>query len=509
MKIACFFIMINVLFGACFSSAQTNDSDLKIESEIQLLLNQVDFDIQQGNYESALEYLAETQRLNSTLTDPYIARSILNSMANIFYNTGQLDQAHRYYSELVGHDEMNKDHELLAVSLFNLGHVNASQENLELAGSNFERSLAISQEIGDESGSAFTLKAMGVNAQAQNDLDSARKQLNASLQGFRTVGDEKQTGTVYRHLGDVALASGDLEAAQLHYQKALPILAYYSFDTALLRAYRGLSQVYELRSDYENAFINYQAYSELLRQQLQQQNRETAQRLQVEFETQHFAEENGRLELMNQDQQMELQHRQVLLKMQYLFIALAAGIALLIGNMWWRSRQYAEELKVLATTDVLTGLLNRRAIIDVGNNEWHRAKRFDHNFSCLLIDIDHFKIINDTYGHAEGDKVLKEVSAAMKSTLRQTDSLGRFGGEEFLMLATENGPQEINVLAERIRTIIESGTYTAIPGKKITISIGVATMKDEDSLDDLIQHADIALYQAKNDGRNQVSVYKK
>ena len=164
-------------------------------------------------------------------------------------------------------------------------------------------------------------------------------------------------------------------------------------------------------------------------------------------------------------------------------------------------------MQSLATTDELTGLYNRRAITAFGMTEWQRVVRFKRPFTCLLMDIDHFKSVNDTLGHAAGDEVLRALSSVMKSCLRQTDMLGRFGGEEYLLLATETNAQQAGILAERILKKIENTTFDNFPGRTITISIGLAQMAGESSFEELVQHADEALYQAKNGGRNQHVLY--
>jgi diguanylate cyclase (GGDEF)-like protein len=274
-----------------------------------------------------------------------------------------------------------------------------------------------------------------------------------------------------------------------------------------MRTYRGLSAAYAKLRDYEKAFVSFRAYTQLLKQQLEQRNQEATQRFQVQFETQKFAASNERLELMNKSQKQELEHRKALLKMQYMVIALAIGVIGLVAILWWRSRQHARKMQLLATTDELTGLLNRRAIMQFGTQEWRRADRFKRPLCCLVFDVDHFKSINDTLGHAAGDQVLKTISKEVKSILRQTDSLGRFGGEEFLLIATETDINQAEALAERIRHEIESIRHEGID-RVITVSIGVAQLTDEASPEELIRHADEALYEAKNNGRNRVVVSK-
>jgi len=476
-------------------------------TDVQTLLKTADAYISKAQYKAALKLLKRAHEVNKTLKDENVKIKLLDSMANVYYNTDQLEQAHRYYSELIALDRVSGNQASLAVSLFNIGHVNASLKQFKEARKNFEESLKISQALGDKSGAASTLKAMGVNAHAQSDLVSARSNLEMSLQIFNEINDTIQVAVVYRHLGDITREEGHYDAAIKHYKAALPVLLQNNSNTPVIRTYRGLSATYEKLGDYKKAFTNYRIYTQLLEQQLAQRNQETIQRFKVQFETQKFAAANERLELKNNSQKKELEHRQALLKMQYVVIALAIGMIGLVAILWRRSRQHAHKMQMLATTDELTGLLNRRAIMQLGAQEWRRANRFKRPFCCLIFDVDHFKRINDTLGHAAGDQVLKTISAVVKSVLRNTDFLGRFGGEEFLLIATETDEKQAVTVAERIRHEIESISHEGVD-QVITVSIGIAQLTDEGSLEALIKHADDALYKAKNNGRNQAVVYK-
>lgn len=479
-----------------------------LEAEVNTLIKLADENIHQAQYEQALESLTRAYEISKTMENKETSNNVLNSIAHVYYNTGQFEQAHRFYGELVALDKASGDKDALAVSLFNLAHVEASLKKYQQAEASFEHSLQISHEIGDKSGIAYTLKAMGVNAQAQTKFAHAETYLNEALQTFESIGDNMQTAAVHRHLGDIDQKENRFKQAIMHYETALPLLADDTFSIILLRTYRGLSSAYEQIQNFKQAYINQRAYTQLLQQQLQQKNNETTQRLQVQFETQQFADANKQLELANQRQQQELQHRQELLQMQLLIIGLAISITVLVIYFWWRSRLHARHMQMLATIDELTGIMNRRAILEYGMYEWQRAKRFKRPICCLVFDIDHFKTINDTWGHATGDTVLKTLATVVKGSLRKTDAFGRIGGEEFLLIATETEAQQAEVLAERIRLEIEATTYEGISGRNITVSIGIAPMTDEKSLEELIAHADEALYTAKDQGRNRVITYQ-
>ncbi len=167
------------------------------------------------------------------------------------------------------------------------------------------------------------------------------------------------------------------------------------------------------------------------------------------------------------------------------------------------------QLKELSQTDALTGLANRRRLMDILAVEFERSRRNDTPFSLLMIDLDHFKNINDNYGHQEGDVVLSSLAELMMSHLRQYDTAARFGGEEFSLVLPETDPVEAAGVAERIRKEISNMSFSgAIAKLKITASIGVATSPNPkvNHAEDLLRVADDALYEAKNNGRNRVEI---
>ncbi len=165
-------------------------------------------------------------------------------------------------------------------------------------------------------------------------------------------------------------------------------------------------------------------------------------------------------------------------------------------------RSYQEDLEKVATTDQLTGLYNRHKINDAYEQELIRTKRFKKSFSLILLDIDFFKEINDTHGHNVGDNVLKEISTRLKLDIREADILGRWGGEEFIILCPETEREGAVNIAEKLRHAIASLPFSSID--KVTASFGVVTFRKGDNAETLLLRVDKALYQAKDAGRNCV-----
>jgi diguanylate cyclase (GGDEF)-like protein len=166
------------------------------------------------------------------------------------------------------------------------------------------------------------------------------------------------------------------------------------------------------------------------------------------------------------------------------------------------------QLRELALRDELTGLLNRRELHSLLQNEWLRAVRFKRPFALGLADIDNFKSVNDTYGHPIGDRVIRHVGGVLETTLRRLDRVARFGGEEFAILMPETGRREAAIAMERVRAALaQSPCPLPEQGRSIavTLSIGVSVpLEDADTIDGLIEAADKRLYAAKHGGRDRV-----
>ena len=172
------------------------------------------------------------------------------------------------------------------------------------------------------------------------------------------------------------------------------------------------------------------------------------------------------------------------------------------------SQRLQVELRHAARHDALTGLYNRRAFVELANREWQRVVRHHEQSAILMMDIDFFKRLNDTFGHQVGDEVLQTVATTIRQEMRGEEILCRYGGEEFVaFLAITNQSQAV-IVAERLRTAVAAIHLPAIGDYPLTISIGVAiTTPDHKWWDEVISAADIALYQAKDQGRNRVCVF--
>ncbi len=194
------------------------------------------------------------------------------------------------------------------------------------------------------------------------------------------------------------------------------------------------------------------------------------------------------------------------------FILLAVAVSLMLARVFEATNRKAfaleQELSKEARTDALTGLRNRRALEEAASAELKRAARSAAPLAVIVCDIDHFKAINDRDGHDAGDRVIRAVAAHLTLVARESDALGRWGGEEFLVILPDSDETAAVALAERMRVEIESATMPIPDGARVTISLGVAALPsggvDAWAWDRLVQRADRAMYRAKKAGRNRV-----
>ncbi|MCC6981780.1 MAG: GGDEF domain-containing protein [Bauldia sp.] len=191
----------------------------------------------------------------------------------------------------------------------------------------------------------------------------------------------------------------------------------------------------------------------------------------------------------------------------FLLATIGSSFLLTLSIAVLANQRLQRALDLAASVDPLTGLMNRRAFTEIVERDWARAVRNNRRLSMLLLDLDHFKSVNDLFGHRAGDAVLRKVADTLAGEVRTGDVLCRFGGEEFIVLMPDTPVGAANAVAERLRLAVATLTEDLAPGMPITISIGVAEKSaTESSWEQLVAAADKVLYAAKQAGRNRVVV---
>jgi diguanylate cyclase (GGDEF)-like protein len=257
--------------------------------------------------------------------------------------------------------------------------------------------------------------------------------------------------------------------------------------------------------DWRAAYGHLSKAQEIAERQFRSQIDQRFATLKVEFDTAAKEKENALLIRENEANEKALTQERKAGSLQAAVIVLAFVLALLLAALALHQRRTTLRMRVLAMTDELTGVPNRRAVL----SQLAPLLRRNDMQSCamLIIDIDHFKSINDLHGHAEGDEALMLVAAELRSAVREPAFLGRLGGEEFVVVLPETALEAATATAERIREeVMRIDSRRWLADRRITVSIGVTLSVPHDSPSTMLQRADTALYIAKRSGRNQVKV---
>ncbi len=186
---------------------------------------------------------------------------------------------------------------------------------------------------------------------------------------------------------------------------------------------------------------------------------------------------------------------------------LMARVSAALRTKWLQDELRARnaELDRVSRIDMLTNIYNRRHLDEHLRSVISAARRHDRSVGVLIVDIDHFKDVNDEHGHLAGDAVLREVAARLQQAMRTEDALGRWGGEEFLAVLTDTPPDGVRVMAERLRQVIAAAPFTLDDGSQIRVTVSVGHTNGTEDAEVLVHRADDALYVAKAEGRNRVA----
>jgi diguanylate cyclase (GGDEF)-like protein len=332
---------------------------------------------------------------------------------------------------------------------------------------------------------------------------------------FRNAGDldrvamtELSRGVTLRHLGRSREALADLDAALAHYEAS-------GNPRFLAKIHEERAAAFALRGDFRAAHQAVVAQLAFERQLGEQLADERTSRVRVELDTARKEQENRALARENALKDEALAASQQALaagervrQLQLVVLALAAAVIASLGLLARRKATYGRRMRDLALTDELTRLPNRRHLVTRAGETLTLAAERDQPLSLVALDIDHFKRVNDTHGHAAGDSVLQRVAHAARSALRPGDTLGRTGGEEMVALLPATGRDEAARIAERLRSTVAALDCRDIaPDLTVTVSLGVAAREAGDRrLEAIWKRADDALYRAKAEGRNRVVV---
>ncbi len=462
----------------------------------------------QGELALGLKDLLDAQKHYERLSEPFYIKGNLSSIANTYRRLGDYTRALEYLNQVL--DDTSKETSFEDYILFRdqialvYEDMHKYQEALDI----YQESLTFYQEQKDEEAVAFSQVNIGGLKNAMGQFAEAIPYLKAAEAYFKNSPNPGTNGLILLYLGQAFNGLGRHEEALALFNASEPLikqdrnrrfLEWLLLDKATALA--GLERWTAAYKTLEAYVSNHKRLDQNLRKQ------QTA-RLQVEFDVAQREAENQRLKAQTQLQQERVSALEERRRWQVLALALAFGsiLFLLLLLLSYRQVKRSKRLHYLALTDELTGLPNRRRMFFLGEEMTRDALNNGTAFSILVLDVDYFKRINDSHGHAIGDEVLKAIAPISLGAVRGGDYIGRTGGEEFMALLPGTNLKQAVVVAERIRHQLEQADFSHLADDlRVTISIGAGQLKKSDGgLNRLIKRADNALYKAKENGRNRV-----
>ncbi|PKG82516.1 hypothetical protein CXF85_13615 [Colwellia sp. 75C3] len=402
-----------------------------------------------------------------------------------------------YFDELFAHNTLAKNQ--MAIKDFD-GAINTYQRVIEL-----------SEQEGQEN--LIDIAYLGLAKAYQRKKDNNKARHYFSL--YQKV--HAYSDSPFAQIDDlflsalIAFSDKDIALAQKNIKQAEAILSLLEKETVLSWYIQVLdlkADIAVFNQDYQNAY-QYQKEARKLFSSYQNNEREKVRsKYKVMFDTDQALLKNQLLERDKLLDKAELENAAQQQKLQTLLTVVISLLALGLIFFIYRQRINSERLHKLANTDMLTELANRRCTFIYAESMLAQAKKYKQNFAIIIFDIDHFKKINDTYGHPAGDIALKDIASVANEYVRNNDILGRIGGEEFLVILPNTSSKQAYEIAERIRKAIDKKDI--ILGEKvvnISASFGISQLaQNQSNFNQIFHEADIALYQAKNSGRNCISL---
>jgi diguanylate cyclase (GGDEF)-like protein len=458
----------------------------------------------QGQYAAGLSDLKRAQAVFEEIDLPDHALTALNAIAILYNRMGDYAQAIYIYERALKAQRDAAMRREEAVTLHNLGRAHENLLEWDAADKAFQESLAISRELSYARGEAYALRGLGAAANARGDSDTALATLERASVLQRQTPDARLHAQIQLARGIALHKLRRLAASVDALEEALAVFRQADSLTELRATHGELASVLADQGNWRDAYAHLASSKEVAERQFRNQIDQRFTTLKVEFDTASKEKENALLVRENEANEKALAQERRARRLQATVIGLTAALAMLLATLAIHQWRTTRRMRTLAMTDELTGVPNRRAVL--ARLAPLAAASDGRCHTMLIIDIDHFKSINDQYGHPEGDEALKLVAARLRAEVREPAFIGRLGGEEFVVVVPDCEGEAGRQLAERFReSVMTIDTRRWLADRRLTVSIGMTVSKvSGDTSSHMLQRADSALYEAKRSGRNCV-----
>jgi diguanylate cyclase (GGDEF)-like protein len=463
----------------------------------------------QGAYAAGLSDLRRAQSLYEKSSMRLHAVTVLNAIAILYNRMGDNQQAVHIYTRALKEQRESGLRREVAVTLYNLGRAHENLKEWEFARRAFTESRDINKEIGYARGEAYAHRGLAAVANATGDSRRALDILKQADALSKQTSDARLSAHIQLVRGVALHRLARLADSEAALMSALDVFRQADALGDLSTCYSELSLVQAEMGNWRDAYTSQAQYKLISDRLLNNQLDQRFATLKVEFDTTAKEQENVLLLRENQATEKALSEAKRARQLQAVAIALTVLLAVLLATFAIRQRRATLRMRNLALTDELTGVPNRRDVLN--RLEELLSKPGESECCALIIDIDHFKSINDLHGHPIGDEVLKFVAREIRTAVREPAFFGRLGGEEFLIVLPGTTLEGALPAADRFREqIMTVDTTRWLPvRRRITASIGVTVSRPGIcSSSDMLMRADGALYAAKRGGRNCVKTFE-
>ena len=458
-------------------------TEIKLESGVARSLSAVGLaKVYLGVYAEGLQNFLEVLSFANQEKDQRLKSRVLSHLGFLYLRMEEFTTAQDYLTQSLSLMTSEKSLQVEAGLLENLSVVYLNQGDFNQALSFGQESIQQYQAEHNPQGEAKALNRVGEIYFLMGLADEALAHYHAALEICEETGYRPGAAKAHTLIGEMAFQQGNNSQALHHLVMALELAEACLNQKSVFEVHLLLSQVYQQERRYQEALEHYRLYHEIKEVVFDEDIATKIKSLEIIHRLQETQKDRETFRLENVALMREIEER----------------------------TKVQTELERIVTLDPLTELKNRRHFFELVQMEMERSQRYNRPLSMIMLDIDHFKMVNDQFGHLVGDKVIVEVSRRITKTLRKVDVACRYGGEEFAILLPETPHDQAMMVANRLWRVISKQPAVSSELKiSITASFGVASYEGGGSMtpDTLLDRADQALYIAKNNGRNQVAAY--
>lgn len=433
--------------------------------------------VQQGRYQDGFEALHAAQAAFEALGHKPRAARALNYLAVIHEELGDYHRAFEVYREALECAVADGDEDMQGRVLANHGEAlvnwGAPEQGLPVLG----RAVDVLRAVGAHWHYGWCLLAIGRIHHSRGDDDKALEFHRAALEAVELGHSPRARVEVYAGLGELHSQRGQHGEARRWLDRALTLATSLGIRREIFKTHKALAEAHKRAGEFELALKHHEQFHEVRAGVFDELARERVATLKAEFELERVLEARERERLSTAE----------------------------LTARYEKLEQRAETLSHLSVRDGLTGLFNRRHFEEALGLELQRARTFGQTLCLALLDVDHFKRINDGFSHVVGDAVLRTIAQVLQRELRASDVAARYGGEEFGLILPHTGLDGARIAAEKVRVAIATTAWNQLtPGREVTASLGLAEWRLGESATEFVRRADEALYAAKASGRNRV-----